>query len=200
MIDFDAQKQKYLRELGSATRDRSKKGHVDEEIISLLDAINRDPEFYTTSSCAGRIDLFREPVSGKKHEGEWLYVTHDEAFYSDMMDVLRNLPAETVWFRMEGAILHVCCRTMEAANRFLQACRDAGWKHSGITGTEKRIIVEAMTPERVDVPISKDSVLFVPERFVEYLIKEANDKLRKTREKMGRLEQAIMKSYGHGVS
>jgi tRNA(Phe) wybutosine-synthesizing methylase Tyw3 len=92
---------------------------------------------------------------------------------------------------MEGAILHVCCRSLEAANRFLQACRGAGWKHSGITGAGKRIIVEATTPERIDVPIAKDGVLFVPEKFIEYLVKEANKKLAKTREKMGRLEKAV---------
>ena len=192
-MDFDAQKRTYLAGLASEEKDRSKKGSVDAEIMPLLDAINRQPDFYTTSSCAGRIDLFREPASGKKHEGEWLYVTHDEAAFSELSAALKTLPAETVWFRMEGAILHVCCRDLVAANRFLQACKETGWKHSGITGTERRIIVEATTSERIDVPLSKDGVLFVSERFVAYLVKEANNKLRKTREKMARLEEATAK-------
>ncbi len=190
MEPFDAQKEKYLQELSSSQKDRSKKGDVDTEILPLLDAINAHPDLYSTSSCAGRIDLFVEPGSGKKHEGEWLFVSHEEADPKGVVAALKT-PAETVWFRMEGAILHVCCRDMDAADSFLKACKTSGWKHSGVTGTSPRIMVEATTSERMDVPIAKEGSLFVPERFLTFLTKEANAKLGKTREKMARLERAL---------
>ncbi len=191
MDRFDAQKEKYLKELASAKRDRSKKGDVDTEIVPLLDAINAQDDYYTTSSCAGRIDLFVEPASGKKHEGDWRFVSHAEAKEKELLAALGDLPPQTVWFRMEGAILHVCCRTMDAADRFLKVCKAAGWKHSGVTGTSPRIMVEATTSERMDVPIAKEGALFVPERFVAFLVKEANKKLSRTREKVRRLGKAF---------
>ena len=191
MTAFDDQKATYLRELSSTAKDRSKKGDVDEEAKPILDAINAHPDLYTTSSCAGRIDVFVEPESGKKHEGEWRFVTHDRAKTEDVLQALEEVPAETVWFRMEGAIVHVCCRSLDAAEAFLLACREAGWKHSGILTTGKRIIIEATTPERVDVPVAKDGESFVPEKFIGFLVKEANEKLVKTREKMERLERRV---------
>lgn len=190
-MEFDTQKERYLAELASDGKDRSKKGDVDAEILPLLDAINRNPDLYTTSSCAGRIDLFVEPVSGKKHEGQWLFVSHGEAAVGEVEAALRDVPAETVWFRMEGAIIHVCCRSMESADAFLKRCKEAGWKHSGITGTSPRIMVEATTSERMDVPVASDGALFVPAKFIGFLVKEANGKLRRTREKMARLERIL---------
>jgi tRNA wybutosine-synthesizing protein 3 len=191
MATFEEQKKKYLRDLEDTDPDRSKKGDVDIQIKPLLDAINAQDEFYTTSSCAGRIDLFVEPLSGKKHEGEWLYVSHDLAIEKELVASLQSLPQETLWFRMEGAILHVCAKDMDAANLFLQKCKESGWKHSGITGSTKRIIIEATTSERMDIPIAKDGVLLVPEKFVTFMVREANQKLSKTREKIKRLQEAF---------
>ncbi len=190
-VSFEAQKRKYLGELEKASKDRSKKGNVDEEIAALLDAINAHDDYYTTSSCAGRIDLFVEPNSGKKHEGEWLFVSHGEVEKGKVEEALGNLPEPTVWFRMEGAILHVCARDMDAADRFLKLCKATGWKHSGVTGTSPRIMIEATTSERIDVPIAREGALFVPEKFIGFLVKEANDKLEKTRNKIERLEKAF---------
>ncbi|MBR9692531.1 hypothetical protein GOV07_01225 [Candidatus Woesearchaeota archaeon] len=189
-MDFDKQKVTYLKNLKNTAPDRSKIGTVDEAIKPLLDAINAHENYYTTSSCAGRIDLFVEPESGKKHEADWLFVSHDKTTKEEILAALRELPEETLWFRMEGAILHVCCRDLDAADHFLKDCKAIGWKHSGITGTSPRIMVEAITSERIDVPIAKDNELFVDLKFLAYLVKEANKKLKKTRVKISRLEKA----------
>lgn len=201
--EFDKQKERYMKELSSKAKDRSKKGDVDEEILPLIDVINSNPDYYTTSSCAGRIDLFVEPVSRKKYEGEWLYVSHKridseaifEALGEESDGSFKSISQETVWFRLEGAILHICCRTLESAEIFLRLCKESGWKHSGIINSFKslsgRIIIEATTSERMDVPIAKEHELFVPKRFIGFLVKEANAKLLRTREKMARLEKAV---------
>lgn len=185
---FDDEKERVLGKLGKP--DRSKKGGVDEQIQPLLDAINADPDYYTTSSCAGRIHLFVDPASGKKHEGEWLYVSHDPVDATTIKEHLAELPSETTWFRMEGAILHVCARDLDAANRFLAACKRSGWKHSGITSSEKRVMIEATTSESIAVPIANGE-LFVDERFIDYLVTEANAKLACVREKRDRLRREL---------
>lgn len=40
--------------------DLSRKGSVDEAIVPLVRYINAREEYYTTSSCAGRISIFSE--------------------------------------------------------------------------------------------------------------------------------------------
>ena len=39
---------------------------VDSSIIPLLDIINKSDDYYTSSSCAGRIVLIEMPVLGDK--------------------------------------------------------------------------------------------------------------------------------------
>jgi tRNA wybutosine-synthesizing protein 3 len=47
--------------------DFSRKGCIDDPIKDLLELINEDSEFVTTSSCSGRVILFCEVyVSNKK--------------------------------------------------------------------------------------------------------------------------------------
>ena len=44
--------------------DHSRKGSVDTPIVALVERINRYSQFYTTSSCSGRIVVFSDSVSG----------------------------------------------------------------------------------------------------------------------------------------
>ena len=47
--------------------DKSSKGDWDEKIISLCDKINSNDNYYTTSSCSGRIIIMKDVV--KKGKG-----------------------------------------------------------------------------------------------------------------------------------
>lgn len=194
---FDTEKQVYLARLGRP--DRSKKGDVDEAMWPLLNAINALPDYYTTSSCAGRISLFVEPASGKKYDSEWHFVTHDPTSYEAMRPALSMLPDATVWFRMEAAILHVVARDEDAANRFLHAAREAGFKHSGLLSTTKRYVIECVDSERIDVPIAVEGKLIVEKGFLTFLIEKANDKLRGTRQAMEKLQSVVaaLGKYGN---
>ena len=51
-IEFDKQKAKSLSGI-----DNSRKGSVDSRIIELVDFINQLEDFFTTSSCSGRLAL-----------------------------------------------------------------------------------------------------------------------------------------------
>ncbi|MFH1506058.1 MAG: tRNA wybutosine-synthesizing 3 family protein [archaeon] len=190
-MDFDLQKKKYLGKIYKP--DNSKKGTVDKQVSKLLDKINKLDDYYTTSSCAGRITLFIQAESDKKCDSGWLSVSHEPVNFKEVMSVLAELPKETVWFRMESSILHISCRDMEAAEKMLMAVKCAGFKHSGIMDCSKRLMLELISSERMDVPISKDKELLVSEDYIKFLIENANKKLKKTREKIKKLE-GLLKS------
>jgi len=97
MADFDDRKQAVLEGLASDVRDKSRAGGVDAPIASLIDRINRHPQYFTTSSCSGRISIFSESApddSGgastvgkktkKKKGGDWVYVSHETAAESEV--------------------------------------------------------------------------------------------------------------------
>lgn len=69
-MTFLNQKKTYL-----AKSDKSKKGSLDEKVVPLLTEINKNPNYYTTSSCSGRVYLWKG--TGKKSETQWLKVSHD---------------------------------------------------------------------------------------------------------------------------
>ncbi|KAI8351228.1 methyltransferase TYW3-domain-containing protein [Choanephora cucurbitarum] len=70
-------------------RDKSPKGFIDAPILDLMHVINQHPEYYTTSSCSGRVAVYCEGLEEKEGQsdsetmekttkgGTWLYVSHD---------------------------------------------------------------------------------------------------------------------------
>ncbi|EXM09590.1 hypothetical protein ACKRZS_010284 [Fusarium odoratissimum] len=92
---FVERKRKILEQLAipdTEYTDASPKGSIDEGIRDLIDEINQQSGFVTTSSCAGRVSVFLEGrrvadtegedeqvagVGGKGAGGAWLFVSHD---------------------------------------------------------------------------------------------------------------------------
>lgn len=159
-MTFDNEKKTYL-----AKTDKSKKGEIDEKIIPLLDLINAHPDYYTTSSCSGRVYLWRG--SGKKNETEWLKVSHDlidEHFLDKNLLDKSGLSKKSqsphflgdekdvVWLRLEGMILHVACRDLMAANKLIDKVRVV-YKKSCILSASNKIIVEIRGSEFLEMPL-----------------------------------------------
>src|SRR3989338_7510974 len=105
-MSFENEKKNFLTKL-----DKSKKGSVDDKIRPLLEIINAHPCYYTTSSCSGRVYLWRG--SGKKNETEWIKMSHNPI----TEDFLTPPPSKgVVWLRLEPVIIHVCAKDLESAN------------------------------------------------------------------------------------
>src|SRR3972149_12258512 len=105
---FDRQKQQQL-----SRPDFSKKGSIDRPIERLVKKINSSDNYYTTSSCSGRIMVLAE--GKKKNEAQWLFVSHEKV--SSLK--LKNIPKEKLWLKFEPMILHVACRTLEDAQNIV---------------------------------------------------------------------------------
>jgi tRNA wybutosine-synthesizing protein 3 len=79
-----------VEEMNPERADKSPKGYIDAPILPLMRLINQHSQFYTTSSCSGRIAVYCEGVDEKKSDaakstkgGTWLYVTHDPVTLPD---------------------------------------------------------------------------------------------------------------------
>ncbi len=197
MDAFTQEKVKVLERLGSP--DKSRKGGVDEAAWPMINTLNSFDDYYTTSSCAGRINLFKEPANGKKYDAEWLYVTHDEADLGLVNKTLESLPSETIWLRMEPPIFHVACRTQIAAEKLLKVCQANGWKRSGIISVggkgpkRQRVMVEIVGNERIDTPLAIDGELAISKGFIKFLVEKANEKLAVTRNRLETLKSIFEK-------
>jgi len=175
--------------------DKSKKGAIDKDIKKLVDKINSFSCYYTTSSCSGRILLISFPEDNKKYNVEWLFVSHDLVDFRTVKENLNKIILNfkndniknDVWFREESTIMHVCCKTMEDASRLIEISKHIGFKRSGINAVHNRIILELVSTENMDTPVIKDGKLLVNDEYLKILVKEANKKLKRTKEKTKKL-------------
>jgi len=171
--------------------DNSKKGSIDKQIIDLINLINKHSNYYTTSSCSGRIMVIKP--SKVKYEAEWLFSSHEVVSVEEVKKSLTKLPDETIWLRMEPPIIHVCAKDIDSADLLLKKANNAGFRRSAVLSLKKRLMIEIMIPEKMDVPIAENSELIVSEDYLRKLIGYANIKLEKAHSRLKKLERLFKK-------
>ncbi len=156
--------------------DKSPQGFIDEDIIPLLEVLNKRV-FSTTSSCSGRITV----MSGaKKGESKWIYKSHTEADVEAVWNVVSGLADdEVVRFFYEPFIVHVKCKDFESASSMLSLLHLNGLKKSGMI-SGKKLLVEINDTGRIET-ILDNSLGF---EYIEKLVLEANKRLESTKKRI----------------
>lgn len=187
MDKFDKQKKDVLARI-----DKSVKGSVDKEIKPLVELINSLPDYFTTSSCSGRILLIEISPSGRKDEANWLFLKHSKVNFKEIKKGLEKISSKQVWLRQESMIIHICCRELEAAKKMLLLCHDGGLKRAGIIAIgKKKIMVEAFGTDRLDTVVALGGKVVVDDNYLKILVREANLKMEQNSIKIGKLYQKI---------
>lgn len=89
-----------------------------------------------------------------------------------------------VYFRCEPFIMHICCRTIEDAQKIVNVARSVGFKRTGIQSTKNKIIVEVNSSEVFETIIIRGKKLLVNDDYTKELVDEANIKLKSNLEKV----------------
>lgn len=183
-INFEHEKRQFL-----SKPDKSGAGRIDKDIMNLVNSINSKQDYYTKSSCSGRIILMKE--TGKKQENVFLLVSHDKISF-------RNLKNETekaskkfnglIYLKMEPCIIHIACNSLSSAFKIVDIARNCGWKKSGIIS--RRNVVELVSTEILATPVSKNEKIAISDDYLKVLSGECNKKLAMTRDKIKKLEKA----------
>ena len=168
-MTFENNKKQAMEKLAKA--DKSKKGSVDKQIVSLIKLINKHPDYYTTSSCAGRIMILKP--GNKKHQTKWLFVSHDP-----VKSIEIKPSKEITWLRYEPLILHICCRTIEDAKKVMKITSNSAFKHSGIISIKNKIIFEIVGIDYMDIPLTKDNKVLIDDNYLKIIVSETNKKLK----------------------
>ncbi len=168
--------------------DKSSKGSIDEKIMPLVELFNSKDNYYTTSTCSGRILLIAVPDENKKYNSNWEFLSHSNVDFSEIKSEIDKIDTkDDVWFKQEPAIIHVCCRTLDDASNLLELCKHLGFKRSGISTISNKIMLELISTENMGVPVIKSGKLLVDYDYLRILVEEANKKLNKTHEKIDKL-------------
>ena len=172
--------------------DRSIKQSWDDRIGKLCELINKSANYYTTSSCSGRVLIL---INDKeKRDDLFLFVSHNLISFKELQSIIVSIQTKTkklVYFKHDPAILHVACRTLEDAQNLHDLAKDNGWKRCGIISTKNRYIVELNVTERLEFPIVNNGKSLIDDYFLDLIVKEANKKLKVSWNKIERLTKTL---------
>ena len=172
---------------------------MDEDIVPFLELVNSLSDYYTTSSCSGRIQLAACEHPGEKGRLRVLAKWHRPISVWELLIPLDSSREPSIWFSVHPPILHVVARDMSAARALLVAARNSGFKHSGIQGLGRRIVVEVMTMERLEMPLRLGGVDVIQPWCYPRLVDAANRLLLRAKSRLENLRRVFEELSARGV-
>ena len=188
-MEFSQYKSNAMKKLDDALSE----GLVDEGVISVIHSFNSHPDIFTTSSCAGRIQLIILPDIGRKDSVQRRKTWHREVTVDDVEGAISefDIPDNSiVILQAQSPIFHLSCRTMELAIKLRGIVHGQGWKYSSlITGNDEKWNVEILSANRIDNLLFRKGVISPPDKErLNFIIEESNKILVKAQARLEALE------------
>ena len=164
---------------------------VDKKAIPIIEKLNGIDEFFTTSSCSGRIAIMELPSIGNKIDARFLGKWDDKIEIQDIKNALENAEKGEIWMLAQPPIFHVSASDVNAASKLIKVAKQSGFKNSGIRSIGKRVTVEVRSTEEVDVPLGIDGKLLCDEKYLSLLVSIANEIMDRIEKKLKVFERKI---------
>jgi tRNA(Phe) wybutosine-synthesizing methylase Tyw3 len=195
VVNFDELKANTVAQLRDNVGDRSRAGRVDADVVPLVDTLNALRDFYTTSSCAGRLILVQSTPGdcARTYDVDWLTVTHDCAasaeqhsatFWQALSAQRASNPGVEVAFKMEAPIVTVCARDIHCAAALASVCASAGVKRSAVTSLHEKIIVSVADTRKIEMLVALDGRVLVDRAYFDTALRHALAKLIAARQRL----------------
>lgn len=171
--------------------DSSKKGNFDSAILDLINLLNSEKDYVTTSSCSGRTVIISVNADNQKNQCETWYETHEYANEKDLTNSLKNANGN-LFLKFEPFVLHVQCRTLLDAKKLFDIVRNSGYKDSGLViGKHGKIILAIRNKNNLEIPISNGEKIIVTNEYLKFCIDLANKKMTKNFEQINKFQNAV---------
>lgn len=191
-MDINHQKLNVFNKLKNSTlnkEDLSRKGSIDEPIRQLVDIINANQFYYTTSTCSGRITLIDKPHgnSGQKKGNNFLLNRHDQVDLEHVMTAIGSFgegdnfdtPEDRcLWLKFEPFIMHIQCYDLQRARILVNIALASGCRNSGITlGNPDKFMVAIRSTSSMEIPIHCGSKFNLDRSYIKFLCEESNRRI-----------------------
>ena len=164
---------------------------LDEDIKDILDIINLNDDYFTSSSCSGRIVIIELPSLGNKKEAKFLGKWHRAVKNSEIDYALKSASEGMIWLLAQSPILHIIAKSNISADKMIKIAISSGFKNSGVKSFTNKRVVEICSTERLDVPIGKDGILYCNNQHLDFLIDVSNDIINRSKNKLKLLKKNL---------
>ena len=110
-----------------------------KEIIKL---INSHRDYFTSSSCSGRIVIIELPELGDKKGAKFLGKWHREVKYLEVKTAVQLANSGMIWLLAQSPIIHVITKSYLLADKLIKIAISSGFKNSGIKSATWNIVIE----------------------------------------------------------
>ena len=165
---------------------------ADRKIQSFCRWINSLENYFTSSSCAGRIVLLDVESVGEKQPKAFHRKWHRKVRLVEIIEALsERTRGKELWFKLDPFILHIGARDLESARKILKAMREAGVKRGGIILAQKeKFLVELQGTNVMALPLKHEGKALVEDSYIKFVVNQANEKLEENYKRLELFEKA----------
>ena len=162
---------------------------IDPLMIDISNFIAGTKNYFTTSTCSGRITLMDLDESEKKREGAFFRKWHRTVSFNEVWEGIEDEKnTGNLWFKQDGFVFLIGTNTLENATRLLEFCRRSGVKKFGINNIKDgKIHIEVYGTQHMSVPVKEKNERLVEKEYVKRLVTIANRKWK--------LNDALLNSF-----
>ncbi len=182
-MTFKERKRQLLEKLKIA----KKENKVDLEVLDIIDLINFSNNYYTSSSCSGRIILIEVLRPSHKKDAKFILKLHREVKFKEIKGAIKKHQDNQLWLMSEPPILHIGAKDLYYTKEMLNLGYRSGFKRSNIKSVGTKFIVEIMSSEEIHVPIAYEGKLLVEDKYLEYVVDISNNILKRGKDRLKKL-------------
>jgi len=172
-----------------------KEGKADPQIVSLGNFFVLAKDFFTSSSCSGRIVLMNLNRQETKKEAAFHRKWHRQVTFEEVFSAINEKTSEDIWFKQEPLILHIGARDLKSAEKILSIMKKVGIRRGGIMVAKKgKFIIELTGSNYMSLPVKSEGKILVSEEHLKFIVEKANSKLERNYRLLEEFERECRKS------
>ncbi len=182
---FSMVKENHRKSLEKAVAEKK----ADRQMVPLCKFVSRTKDFFTSSSCAGRIILLQLPKNENKLDASFHRKWHRKVREKELWQGIEADTRGELWFKLDSFILHIGAGSLENAKKILGCMKKAGVRRGGIIVAKPgKFLVEMQGTQSIAFPVKAGKEVLVGKEFMRYNLERANTKLGQNYEMLKRLE------------
>lgn len=188
---FILTKKHHTETLHTAMREKK----IDPLMIGISKFIEKTKQYFTTSTCSGRITLMDLNEDESKKENVFYRKWHRRVTFNEVWKAIEGYGKKgNVWLRQDAFVYVIGTNTWENGKKIIAACQEAGVKRYGIHHFEEdKIMMEIFGTQNMSIPVIVKGKLISEKKSVQEYVKIANRKWKRNEEKRKTFEKVLKK-------